>query len=74
MVIQPNMSSKAIIEIWGTTKNVFKKYNISISENALEKVVESNHLYSIIKELNIVVGSSSTTCIEGGWQLPSKKE
>lgn len=66
MVIQPNMSSKAIIEIWGTAKNVFKKYNISISENALEKVVESNQLYSIIKELNIVVGSSSTTCIEGG--------
>ncbi|WP_342430287.1 hypothetical protein [Neobacillus sp. FSL H8-0543] len=66
MVIQPNMSSKSIIEIWENTIDVFQKHNISISEVALEKVVERNILNSLIKKLNDIVGSSSATCIEGG--------
>lgn len=66
MVIQPNMSSKSIIEIWKNTIDVFKKHNITISEVALEKEVEENILDSLIKELNSIVGSSSATCVEGG--------
>ena len=48
MVIQPNMSSKSIIEIWENTVDVFKKHNITISEIPLEKVVEGNILDSLI--------------------------
>lgn len=66
MVIQANMSSKAIVEIWGNTKPVFEKYGIDLSENRLETVIESDDLSSLLKELNEVVGSSVETCIEGG--------
>jgi hypothetical protein len=66
MVIQPNMSSKSIIEIWENTIDVFQQHKISISDVALEKVVESSSLNSLIKDLNDIVGSSSATCIEGG--------
>jgi hypothetical protein len=66
MVIQPNMSSKSIIEIWENTVDVFKKHNITISETPLEKVVEGNILDSLIMELNNIVGSSSATCVDGG--------
>jgi hypothetical protein len=66
MVIQPNMSSKSIIEIWENTIDVFKKHNIAISEVPLEKIVEGNTLDSLVKELNNIVGSSSVTCVEGG--------
>jgi len=66
MVIQPNMSSKSIIEIWENTVDVFKKHNITISEIPLEKVVEGNILDSLIMELNNIVGSSSATCVDGG--------
>ncbi|MBT2680511.1 hypothetical protein J7E38_15985 [Bacillus sp. ISL-35] len=66
MVIQPNMSSKSIIDTWDSTKDVFKKHNMTISESPLEKVVDGDILDSLIKELNNIVGSSSATCVEGG--------
>ncbi|KON88964.1 hypothetical protein AF332_20685 [Sporosarcina globispora] len=66
MVIQPNMSSKAIVEIWGNAKDVFVKYNVPISEEALATTVETHILDSLLKDLNSIVGSSSATCIEGG--------
>ncbi|ESU31815.1 hypothetical protein G3A_14555 [Bacillus sp. 17376] len=66
MVIQPNMSTKSIIEVWENTKDVFKKHNITISEVPLEKIVDGNILDSLIMELNNIVGSSSATCVEGG--------
>ncbi|NHM33887.1 hypothetical protein [Neobacillus terrae] len=66
MVIQPNMSPKAISEIWTNTKDIFSEFNVPISEWPLEKTVETTILNLVIKELNKIVGSSSSTCIEGG--------
>jgi hypothetical protein len=66
MVIQSNMSPDDIIEVWGKTADVFKKYNVPHSKQSLETVVESNLLPSILLELNSVVGSSTATCIDGG--------
>lgn len=36
MVIQPNMSSKAIVEVWENTIAILKKYDIPISEKTIE--------------------------------------
>ena len=66
MVIQSNMSPKAIVEVWENTDNTFKKYNVSISEKTLDTLVQESVLSVLLSELNIVVGSSSATCIEGG--------
>lgn len=74
MVIQSNMSPNAIGEVWEETKDVFKKYNIPPTKQTLETFVENDVLTALLQELNSVVGSSSATCIEGGWQVPSKKE
>jgi hypothetical protein len=32
MVIQSNMSSKAIVQVWENTVDTFKKYNVPISD------------------------------------------
>ncbi|MBS4171831.1 hypothetical protein [Bacillus sp. FJAT-49736] len=66
MVIQSNMTSKAIREIWEETSEVFQKYNVPIIEKALQELVNDNILHLLITELNKVVGSSNATCIEGG--------
>ncbi|AND42888.1 MAG: hypothetical protein ACQEXE_25240 [Bacillota bacterium] len=66
MVIQENMSSKAIVEVWEQTTDTFNKYNIPISDETLETLVNESTLSVILKELNAVVGSSSATCIDGG--------
>ncbi|WP_158736701.1 hypothetical protein [Alteribacillus sp. YIM 98480] len=66
MVIQSNMSSKAIVEIWGETVHTFKKHDIPITNQTLEILVENKHLSSLLQELNISVGSSDMTCIKGG--------
>lgn len=66
LVIQSNMSSKAIIEVWENTVDTFKKYNIPISEKTLDALVQESVLPTLLSELNTVVGSSSDTCIEGG--------
>lgn len=66
MVIQPNMSSKAIVEVWENTVHTFKKYNVPISEKTLETIVPELVLPALLSELNTVVGSTGATCIEGG--------
>lgn len=66
MVIQSNMTSKAISEVWEETLEVFQKYNVPITEKALQVLVNVNILQVLLTELNKVVGSSNATCIEGG--------
>jgi hypothetical protein len=66
MVIQPNMSSKAITEVWDSTNEVFRKHGVPISEVALETIFDTNTLNTLLSELNHIVGSSTSTCIEGG--------
>jgi hypothetical protein len=66
MVIQPNMTSKAIVEVWKITKQIFENHNIDLSENSLETVIQGADLTSILRELNNVIGSSNSTCIKGG--------
>lgn len=66
MVIQPNMSPKSIVEVWGSTEEVFNKNNVTITDKALESLFNGNKLASLIDELNIKVGSSDLTCTEGG--------
>jgi hypothetical protein len=66
MVIQSNMSSEAIVEVWAATAAIFSKYTIPIINQSLETFVEDQQLTLLLKELNAIVGSSSTTCIEGG--------
>ncbi len=66
MVIQSNMTSKAITQVWEDTVEVFLKYNVPITEKALQVLVNNNILQVLLTELNNVVGSSNATCIEGG--------
>ncbi|CAH0343806.1 MULTISPECIES: hypothetical protein [unclassified Bacillus (in: firmicutes)] len=66
MVIQPNMSSKAIVEVWENTIEILNTYNVPISEKTLEVLVQQDILPTLLMELNTNVGSSSVTCIEGG--------
>lgn len=66
MVIQLNMSPNAIVEVWGETEDIFIKYNIPLTNQALETLVETDISYSLLKELNSVVGSTTATCVEGG--------
>ncbi|PWW30552.1 hypothetical protein DFO73_103445 [Cytobacillus oceanisediminis] len=47
-------------------KDVLLKYIVPILEEALEKIVETHILDSLLKDLNSIVGISSATCIEGG--------
>lgn len=66
MVIQLNMTSKAISVVWEDTLEVFQKYNVPITEKTLQVLVNDNNLQLLLTELNKVVGSSNATCIEGG--------
>ncbi|MFP5108638.1 hypothetical protein ACSU6B_17965 [Neobacillus sp. C211] len=66
MVIQSNMTSKAITDVWGDTVEVFQKYNIPIKNIALQVLITENTLQVLLIELNNVGGSSSVTCIKGG--------
>ncbi|MCM3571978.1 MULTISPECIES: hypothetical protein [Bacillaceae] len=66
MVIQSNMSPKAIIDVWEITIPIFAKFNVPITDKALESNVDSEILLGLLAELNTAVGSSSVTCIEGG--------
>ena len=66
MVIQSNMTSKDITQVWEDTVEVFLKYNVPITEMALQVLVNNNILQVLLTELNNVVGSSNATCIEGG--------
>ncbi|MBU8879167.1 hypothetical protein BGM26_09235 [Bacillus sp. FJAT-29790] len=66
MVIQSNMSPKAIVEVWRETANIFKKHHIPLTEKKLETLIKSDSLSILLNELNDLVGSSTATCIEGG--------
>lgn len=66
MVIQSNMSPKAIAEVWESTAPIFEKYDVALVGEALENYVKVELLKVLLIELNDFVGSSSETCIEGG--------
>lgn len=66
MVIQANMTPKAIVNAWKVIDEVFKKYCISLSDQALETIGDAETLGMFLVELNETVGSSAITCIEGG--------
>ncbi|MEC1718920.1 hypothetical protein [Schinkia azotoformans] len=66
MVIQTNMSPKAIVEVWENTTTIFEKHNIPLVDKSLETFVGIIELTILLKELNEIVGSSSATCVEGG--------
>jgi hypothetical protein len=66
MVIQSNMSPKAIVEVWEGTAKVFKNNKIPLTNKTLETLMEERQLILLLQELNAAVGSSSSTCIEGG--------
>lgn len=56
MVIQSNMSPIAIVDVWGDTADVFKKYNVPLTKQSLEILVGTELLPSLLQELNSVVG------------------
>ncbi|WP_338452479.1 hypothetical protein R4Z09_11690 [Niallia oryzisoli] len=58
MVIQSNMTSKAITEVWEETVEVFQKYNVPITEKTLQVLVNDNLFQLLLIELNNVVGIS----------------
>jgi len=66
MVIQSNMTSKAISDVWEDTVEVFQNYHVPITEKTLQVLVNDTILQVLLTELNNVVGSSKATCIEGG--------
>ncbi len=67
MVIQRNMTSLAITEIWAETNKVFKKYKVPVTNHSLSSLVQDNMLlHLLLTELNNLIGSTYTTCIEGG--------
>jgi hypothetical protein len=60
------MSPEAIVEVWDFTAAIFQKYKIPHTKKPLEALVKKEQLNPLLQELNSAVGSSSTTCIEGG--------
>ncbi|MDF1511042.1 hypothetical protein PZE06_23185 [Robertmurraya sp. DFI.2.37] len=66
MVIQSNMSPKAIVKVWKNTAPVFVKFNVPLTDMTLERIIEPEILSNLLIELNAAVGSSTATCIEGG--------
>lgn len=66
MVIQSNMSPKAIVEVWGNTAIIFENQNVPLIEKSLESFLDADSLMSLLIELNEMVGSSTATCIDGG--------
>ncbi len=66
MVIQSNMSPEAIVDVWESSVEIFKKYKVPLSKQSLETLVENERLPLLLQDLNNIVGSSPATCIEGG--------
>lgn len=66
MVIQGNMSPKAIVGIWENTSEIFEQYQIPLVNETLESFMEEKVLMELLADLNEAVGSSSDTCINGG--------
>lgn len=44
MVIQANMSPKAIVEVWENTKEIFEIYNIPLSSITFHELVDGDIL------------------------------
>ncbi|WP_134704920.1 hypothetical protein [Ammoniphilus sp. YIM 78166] len=67
MVITKDMPVSGIANSWDKTKEVFKKYDVPVNSNmALKEILQGELLDLLISDLNKVIGSSRTTCIEGG--------
>jgi hypothetical protein len=66
LVIQSNMSTKMIIEIWPGTAAIFEKHHSPISERTLQEIVSKDVLTNLLADLNNSIGSSTVTCIKGG--------
>lgn len=66
MVIQSNMSPKAIVDVWENTAPIFEKFNVPLTDKTFETTIDADILSKLLIELNAVVGSSTATCIEGG--------
>ncbi len=66
MVIQANMSPLAILETWEQTRTLFEKYDVPITEILLQDSIQTHTLSKLLIELNALIGSSSSTCVEGG--------
>ncbi|MFD1736726.1 hypothetical protein ACFSCX_09120 [Bacillus salitolerans] len=67
MVIQPNMKVRDVVDIWGLeTTKIFQNYGIDINDKQICDSISIEILDDLIKDLNHAIGSSSSTCIEGG--------
>lgn len=67
MVITIEMPVSGITNSWDETIEVFKKYDIPVGSNkALKEHLQDEELDLLISDLNITIGSSVVTCIEGG--------
>jgi hypothetical protein len=66
LVIQSDMSPKAIVQIWGNTTQVFTGFHVPIVDQKLIEIVHENILTELLSNLNNAIGSSSLTCIDGG--------
>jgi hypothetical protein len=66
VVITIEMPVSGIANSWDSTKEVFKKYNITVSSNkALKEHLQDKEMDLLISDLNKTIGSSEVTCIEG---------
>lgn len=61
MIIHSYMVPKVIVEVWENTADVFKEYNVPLSDKTLETLVEADTLTPLLQELNAVIGSSPET-------------
>lgn len=61
IVIQENMTLKAIVNAWLHTKEVFDQYYVSINDRHLQELLDEEALIVILKVLNHAVGSSTDT-------------
>ncbi|WP_019412480.1 hypothetical protein [Paenisporosarcina sp. TG20] len=66
MVIQADMSPLTIVKDWKNTENVFKKYNLPITDTTLVTLVKEDVLTILLQELNDNVSNLTEACVEGG--------
>jgi hypothetical protein len=67
MVIQGNMTVCDVVRTWAETKRVFDNYGISSDINRqIKDAVNAGTLPFLLRDLNLAVGSSPETCVEGG--------
>jgi len=66
MVIEKNMSPKAIVQVWQHTESIFVTFNIPLSDEPLHKLADEKTCAQLIETLNEQIGSSEQTCVPGG--------